>query len=190
MTLPRLISFSGFEFSGKDTAADQFVEKSGYAKTYMSKPLERALLTLDPYVNVGGTVGRYSWLHSKVGYDKSKENPEVRRLLQTLGTEIGREMFGQNVWVDIAENEIHSLWSEGLSVCLTGVRFHNELAMVGQNGGVKVWISRPGKKAVNSHSSTNTIGPDDCDIQVVNDKTPRDLYDKLFPLLWGWKPSG
>ena len=26
------------------------------------------------------------------------ENPEVRRLLQVMGTEVGRDMFGKNIW--------------------------------------------------------------------------------------------
>ncbi len=40
MSLPRLISFSGYAFAGKDTAADMLVENNGYVKTYMSKPPE------------------------------------------------------------------------------------------------------------------------------------------------------
>lgn len=185
MTLPRLIAFGGFAFSGKDTAADQLVERSGYVKTYMSKPLEQALLTLDPYINVGGTVGRYSWLHAKVGYDKSKENPEVRRLLQMLGTEVGRKTFGENCLVDMVSKEIVGYWWDGYSVCLTGVRYPNEMEMVRRSRGVSVWVSRPGYNAVNTHSSDNTLGPGDFDIQVINDGTPQDLYDKLFPMLWG-----
>lgn len=186
MVLPRLIGFSGYAFAGKDTLADQFVERNHFTKTYMSKPLEKALLALDPYINVGGTVGRYSWLHKKVGYDKSKENPEVRRLLQILGTEIGREMFGQDAWLNLVFKEIEEEWSFGVNVCLTGVRYHNEMARVRDSGGVMVWVDRPGYRPVNSHSSDNTLTREDCDIQIINNSTERKMYDQLFPLLWGW----
>lgn len=189
MTLPNLISFSGYAFAGKDTLADLLVENDGYAKTYMSKPLEKALLTLNPLIPLmNGLVVAYSALHADVGYDESKKNPEVRRLLQLLGTEIGREMFDQNVWVNIAENEIHELWSTGTPVTITGVRYPNEMAMVRQNGGVTIWIERPGYKPVNSHTSDNTLGPDDCDLHLVNNSTPEAMYDCLFPILLNWRP--
>ena len=40
------------------------------------------------------------------GYTEAKaEFPEVRRLLQVFGTEVGRDLFGENVWVDIMKRE-------------------------------------------------------------------------------------
>ncbi len=45
MTLPSLISFSGYATVGKDAAADLLVSRASFVKTYMSKPLEQALDT-------------------------------------------------------------------------------------------------------------------------------------------------
>lgn len=184
MTLPRLISFSGYATAGKDAAADQFVKNDGYVKTYMSKPLEQALLTLDPLIDLAkpGAIPmpvRYSAFHAAVGYDKTKEHYEVRRLLQTLGTEIGREMFDPGVWVMLAEKEIDWYAELGQSVCITGVRFPNELRMIHERRGFAVWVSRPGVNPVNSHSSDNTISPEDCDLVVINDGTLDDLYKEV-----------
>lgn len=183
MTLPRLISFSGYATAGKDAAADQFVKNDGYVKTYMSKPLEKALLTLDPWIDFGGMDHmHYSQLHAHVGYDESKKNPEVRRLLQKLGTEVGREMFDPDVWIDLVFEEISYLMLDN-PVVLTGVRYPNELHAVHSRGGFAVWVDRPGVGPVNTHSSDNTIGPEDCDVRVVNDGSLEDLYGKVKALL-------
>lgn len=180
-----LISFSGYATAGKDAAADSLVQLLGFVKTYMSKPLEQALLTLDPWVpSEHSSIDhsdwmRYSELHALVGYDESKKNPEVRRLLQSLGTEIGRNMFGEDTWLDLAFKEIAELREDGLSVCLTGVRYFNELTRVREADGISVWVDRPGVEAVNTHSSEHTLSAADCDFVVVNGGDLGELAQKM-----------
>jgi hypothetical protein len=175
----RLFGLGGYAESGKDAFADLIVAHPGFAKTYMSKPLEQALLRLNPWINLtlpeyverlGHPVVRYQALHEAVGYDLSKKEPEVRGLLQRLGTEVGREMFGENVWVDAMLKEAESL---GGNVVVTGMRFRNEMDAV-QSSGPTIWVDR-GLPPVNSHASDNTLGPDDFDIIVDNTGTLEDL---------------
>lgn len=175
MPLPNLISFSGYATAGKDSAADTLVEHHAYHKTYMSKPLEKALLTLDPIIQVSPTK-RYTEIHAEMGYDESKKLIEVRRLLQFLGTEIGRNMFGEDAWLDLVFEEIFALDGR---VALTGVRYKNEMDRVRAEGGVTVWVHRPGIVAVNNHSSDNTLKPEHCDVQIANNGTLEDLYLNL-----------
>jgi hypothetical protein len=181
--MKRLIGLGGYALSGKDTFADHLVAL-GWRKTYMSYALEQALLTLDPVITSwphrwGGHWGevcdrlplagylRYSEIHELVGYDASKLNTEVRRMLQVLGTEIGRNMLGENVWVDAAFKKVDELRAHS-SVAITGIRYPNELAAIKTRGGVSVWISRPGFTPINSHTSDNALGPDDFDIVIEN----------------------
>lgn len=181
----KLVSFSGYATAGKDAAADALVKNQGFVKTFMSKPLMNALLTLDPWIKFAGDTERYSDLHERVGYDESKNNPEVRRLLQTLGTEIGRNMFYEDAWLDLVFKEIAKLHDDGKDVCLTGVRYPNELDRVRSAGGITIWIDRPGIEAVNTHSSEHTLAPWDCDIVVINSGTLDELSEKLnklFPI--------
>lgn len=181
----KLVSFSGYATAGKDAAADSLVKNQGFIKTFMSKPLATALLTLDPWIKFAGDTERYSDLHKRVGYDESKKNPEVRRLLQTLGTEIGRNMFYEDAWLDLVFKEIAELHQEDKDVCLTGVRYPNEIDRVRSAGGITIWIDRPGIEAVNTHSSEHTLAPWDCDIVVINSGTLDELSEKLnkiFPL--------
>lgn len=179
----RLVTVSGYATSGKDSVADILVEEFGWYKTYMSKPLEQALLTLNPWVPwTGGDPqtntywARYSELHARVGYDESKKNPEVRRLLQTLGTEVGRKMFGEDTWLDIVDVEAQNKLASGINVVVTGVRYPNELAKFFRwSRSMSVWVDRPGVGPVNDHSSDNTLTPDEFDVVCNNDGTLEDL---------------
>lgn len=196
MSIPFLIGLGGYAECGKDAVADLLVEHgNSWFKTYMSKPLEQALLKLDPVVFIqdnlwsdwfdwedspyyGGHLEkycRYSDLHELVGYEKSKKVNEVRRLLQVLGTEIGRKMFGEDVWVNKAFGEVDGALQADERVVITGIRYRNELAALSGRGGLAVWVARPGYGPVNAHSSDNTLGPEDFDLTVDNDGSLEDL---------------
>ncbi len=181
-----LIGLGGYATSGKDAVADFLVKNHGFYKTYMSKPLEQALLTLDPWVLLPPTVDftkdgfeRYSLVHRVLGYDKSKEIPNVRQYLQRLGTEIGRSMFGENSWVDIMTKDVLESGSD--RVVVTGIRYQNEMNAIKHLGGSTVWVER-GLTPVNSHSSDNALGKDDFDLTITNDSTLGNLEARTTDL--------
>lgn len=184
MTLPNLVSISGYSFSGKDAAADALVERAGFAKTHMSTFVEQALVKLDPWIvdHKEGSVERFSELYENLGDAAIKNYQEVRRLLYTLETEVGREN-GENIWVKQVFEEIHFLLEAGEKVVLVGPKTKDELELVRIYGGVCVWISRPMK--------TNTgvsITSDDCDLIVKNDGNLSDLYVNLVVALEEYNP--
>lgn len=181
--LPKLVAFGGYATAGKDAAANSLVIHNNFYKTYMSKPLEKALLTLDPIVNRSGL--RYQELHSLVGYDESKKVPEVRRLLQKLGTEFGREMVHEDFWLNKVFDEVLEQNVQQRNVALTGIRYTNELARVENYGGLSIWIDRPRVAPVNSHTSDNTLWPDDFDVRVDNDGSLEDLHKRVLEVLTG-----
>ena len=173
-----LIGLGGYAYAGKDSIAN-VLEEMGWFRTYMSAPLEQALLTLNPYIiNEKFQIVRYAELHAAVGYDESKKNPEVRRLLQTLATEVVRNMFGDDVWIDLAFASL----PPDADVVITGIRYPNELEAIRHSGGKAYWVDRPGFGPVNDHSSDNTLGPDDFDGIIPNHGTLEDLgiYVRTF----------
>lgn len=181
----RLVGLGGYAESGKDAFADILVKEFGWKKDYMSRPLEQALLTLNPLVPhlncfipaCNLKTESYSMLHKRVGYTRSKEIPEVRRLLQVLGTDIGRNMFGQYVWVDLMEKRLKiALDNFEYKMAVTGIRFHNELDMIHRQDGVVIWMDRGGSP-VNVHSSDNTLKSEDFDVVVNNRGSLEDLQD-------------
>jgi hypothetical protein len=182
--MTRLIGLGGRFASGKDEVADELVRNHGFVKVGMSEVLHQALLALDPIVDsFCDEPVRYSEEIADIGYVKAKENPEVRRLLQALGTEVGRNMLGENIWVDATEARIVELWSDGKRVVLTGVRYPNELRMVSKLDGDLVWIERPGYSNTGTHASENSVWEGDFHRTIRNDGTLEDLYEKAADLL-------
>lgn len=175
-----LLGLGGYIRSGKDSVAT-ILEKGGWQRTAMASPVEKALLKLNPWVPVPGRLKfryiRYSELHAEVGYDESKTNLEVRRLLQVLGTSIGREMFGYNSWVDMAEKFICSALVTS-NVAITGIRFSNEIEMLRRHGGIIAWVDR-GVPSEDGHVSENSVLQNEFDYTIANHGSLDDLSETV-----------
>lgn len=206
-----LIGLGGYAESGKDEVAKYLAERYGFVRCGMSNGLEQALLALDPIVPFGEITDgvwakkdaaklrsterefeRYSELHTRAGYDLSKKNPEVRQLLQRLGTDVGRRFMDEEVWVRwLLDNVIDPALDDEKDVAVTAMRYPNELAMVKSRGSyndvepLTWWVHRPGYGPVNAHSSDNTLGPDDFDLILMNDGSLNELHFKIDKLLTG-----
>jgi hypothetical protein len=144
-----IIGLSGYARTGKDTVAEVLAEM-GWQRRAFADTLRKMVYALDPYVTgnlrVADLVDSVGWEEAKVGY------PEVRRLLQRMGTEAGRQVLGEDVWV---RTTLSSL-SVGNYV-ITDCRFRNEADAIRAAGG-QIWrIRRPGFGAVNAHSSERSL---------------------------------
>lgn len=178
----RIIGIGGRLRSGKDTVADYLVERYGFTKLGMSDPLLKAALVLDPIVtsetdelNYDVYPIRLSEVVETQGYVAAKEIPEVRRFLQVLGTDFGRYMIGENVWVNMAANAIAE--TEG-DVVITGLRFPNETQMIGDLNGETWWIDRSltTDEALARHASENGVNSRMFDLTIENTGTLEGLY--------------
>lgn len=194
--LPALIGIGGLLQHGKDTVADYLVEKHGWVKMGMSDPLNEALLTLNPWVKIDTHISHpilrmvqfspgfyaYQEVYAVLGYVRAKEIPDVRAYLQRLGTEVGRNLLGENTWVNAAERQIEQHTADGSNVILTGVRFPNEVEMIRRQGGELWWVERPSlvnADASATHSSENSVTREDFDRVIFNDGTLIDLYETV-----------
>lgn len=133
---------------------------------------------------------KYRVIEDAVGYTEAKDAAgEVREALQVLGTEVGRQIIGENVWVDIAERGIAEYRAQGRSVALTGVRFENEQSMIRRIGGTLAWIERPGLDTATAHAAhaSEQATGEDFDLTISNAGTLHDLYantETLVASLW------
>lgn len=102
---------------------------------------------------------RLSHVVAAVGETAAKEVPDVRQFLQRLGTDVGRNMIDQNVWVRAAGRKIEEMRAAGKNVLITGIRYPNELAMVRELGGTTFWVERPGMpaEASDGHESEHAL---------------------------------
>lgn len=134
-----LIGITGQKRTGKDTLGEEFV-KLGYKRVGLADPIKEFAEALNPYLFNHGHKLNYT-VESR-GWEAAKDEvPEVRTLLQKLGTEAGRTILGDNVWVDAAMKRVAE--TDG-PVVITDVRFDNEAQAILDAGGIVIRVTRPG----------------------------------------------
>jgi hypothetical protein len=164
----RLIGLSGYARSGKDTVAG-FLAEQGFRRAAFADILRDVLLAVDPFV---GENGRLSDAIDLYGWDFAKSKmPEVRRLLQRLGTEGGRRHLGEDVWTDAT----FARMDPTLPWAITDVRFPSEAEAVKRHGGVVWRVERADVQPVNGHSSETALDDWPFDVTIRNDGTLDDL---------------
>lgn len=161
-----LIGLSGYARSGKDTVGAILTERFGYARRSFADAVRAGALAIDPVVCSGRDgLMRLSSLVGDLGWETAKNLPEVRRLLQRIGTDFGRSLLGENVWVDAAFQGV----SPGQRIVFTDCRFPNEASAVRASGGLMVRVERPGVVSVNSHVSERALDDWTFDEVIEND---------------------
>ena len=167
-----IIGLSGYARSGKDTVAGILIGLHGYDTRSFAEPMRESLYKLNPIVHVTEGVFKLQGLVDAYGWDVAKvQYPEIRRLLQVFGTEVGREMFGEDFWVNQAFKDIERTDL----IAFTDCRFPNEAQKVKEMGG-EVWrIERTGIDAVNSHPSEHSLDDWEFDRYISNGGTLDDL---------------
>lgn len=91
-----------------------------------------------------------------------------RQLLQTLGTDWGRDMVSRDVWLKIGARRIQS----GYLVVVPDVRFDDEAEMIREDFGGVIWeVTRPGASTCASHVSEAGISRRLIDRTLVNGGT-------------------
>lgn len=186
-----LIGFTGYKGVGKDTAANHLVETFGFTKLAFADKMKMAIARLfniklefvDELKNMG-----YVEIHYPLNSD-SVTSMMWREFIQRFGTEMGRETFWNDFWVNLWEDEYdHLVLEEKFDVVVPDVRFKNEADMVRQLNGVIVEITRPGYKS-DGHASEEGLPRDMIDAQIANNGSLKaleiDVYDLYKALTHG-----
>lgn len=153
----QIIGLSGFARAGKDETAKVLVENYGFTQVAFADKLREFLYALNPLVTFEGpyedvspvgvqdVIDRYGWQ----GYKETEYGTEVRRLLQRLGTEAGRQTLWDTIWIDAA----FAGQPQDAKIVVSDARFYNEFEAVQKRGG-EVWrVDRPGVGPANEHAS-------------------------------------
>jgi dephospho-CoA kinase len=176
-----IIGISGYAQSGKDTIANYLVSNYGFVKVSFADPIRKALYALNPKINVGDMLGiRLSTAVDGLGWETLKANSaEARELLQRFGTEVGREIFGQDFWVNQAMDEAR----RHEKVVFSDVRYPNEIEAILEASGASWRVIKEGIEAVNDHSSENALDSHDFNQKIYNTGSKEDLYAKIDYLI-------
>jgi hypothetical protein len=175
--MPEIIALVGYARSGKDEVA-KGLKRFGFERISFADPIRDAIYTLNPMVTENGL--RIQNLVDTLGWDNVKvQYPEIRRLLQILGTEVAREQWADSFWIDLAFSKME----DNGKYVITDCRFPNEAAAVAAHGGTLWRVSRPGVGPVNNHASDNYIEQIPVS-QIINNNSDLQGLEVLVGLLY------
>ena len=210
-----LVGVVGFMGSGKGTVGDFLVEKHGFKKDSFAKALKDAASAIfgwDREMLEGDTPeSRFQREQRDRFWSEKLDIPDFtpRKALQLLGTEGGRHLFGEDLWIAGVEKR----WIDAGKprTVITDCRFPNEVGIIRNLGGV-VWRVSRGEEpewyqdmlfynkglcdeedirkirqmvsvgSIPHESETAWIGQDVDDI-IYNDNTLEELEDKVSELI-------
>jgi hypothetical protein len=165
-----LIGITGRARCGKDTAADYLSANIGFKKYSFAQPIKDAVKSIfgltEDHVN---------------GHLKEVVLPDIghspRFLMQTLGTEWGRKIVNDQVWLLAAHRKIANLGD--YPIVIPDVRFENEASFIRNNGGLLIHINRPDCQPVPAHERENGVSLMPGDVQIINNDSVEQLYKQV-----------
>jgi hypothetical protein len=181
MKPPRLIALcSPTMGSGKSQVAGR-LQQHGFQLVRFAEPLKsmaKALLT-EVFSNAVAN-------EALEGFWKEEPIPNfcdvtTRRIMQTLGTEWGRNTIHPDLWVNIACFKIYNQRGLGHPVVVDDLRFKNELDAILERGGKVYRIVRPGQEPYAAHASEGELDGVDMPT-IMNDGSLADLLAKADAL--------
>ena len=175
----KLIGLAGKAGAGKDTVADYLWEKEGAIKIAFADALRAAACSI-------------FGLDHRNFLDRDLKEAEVeywgmtpRRMLQLLGTEATKPVFGDDIWLK-RWCLSYSLVRDTDHVVVPDVRFDVEAEALRRLGGIIVHIVRPGSGlpgATGEHSSEAGVTPRaDGDMYLSNSGSVEELRHKVDQL--------
>lgn len=155
-----LIGLSGKAGAGKDYVATNCLKD--YFKISLADHFKNDI------------VGKKIFTYEEVYYTKPVH---VRHELQQIGTEQGRNVYGEDVWINCIEAWMYSIYRKNgiTKFCIPDVRFENEARWINLLGGINVSISsnrgRIGMdETAKAHASEAGFSEDIIDYVLCNDE--------------------
>jgi len=158
-----IIGLCGAAGAGKNTVAERLCLEHKFVPLAFADPLYAAVsaitgLTVEQLQDRSRKENTLGWISCS-----------PRKLLQTLGTDWGRNMIHPEIWVMATMQRADVA---GCDICITDVRFPNEAAAIKARGGVVWRVVRPGFGVLGgdtaSHESERGIPSEYVDDEIVN----------------------
>jgi hypothetical protein len=173
---PKLIAFFGPKGCGKSTAAKYLTDRRSFVGHKFAATLKNMLYELG--------IGRE---HIE---GQLKETPcdllcgkTPRHAMQTLGTQWGRELIGDNFWVGIWSKDVQTLFKRHHDVVTDDLRFPNEADAVRKLGGTIVRLYGRNDAHGDKHESEGHYDKLQFDYVIHNRGTIMDLHSAIEELL-------
>jgi hypothetical protein len=170
---PKVIGLIGYAQSGKDTVADYLVKTHGYTRIAFADAIRDFVYALNPLIKLNkdsSTIFLVDLVNS-LGWEKAKQEPNVREWLQNVGV-FAREILDPQVWVVSAFRKV----DRDAKTVITDVRFENEAIAVKALFGQLWKVKRNGVGPVNNHISETELEDYKPDQILKNDGSIEDLH--------------
>lgn len=170
-----LVGFVGPMGAGKTAAARYLEGNYNCARTRFAGPLKRMARAL------GLTEAQVDGHQKEVPSDLlCGKTP--RYAMQTIGTEWGRDLIGEDLWVNAWKQEAEKLLCSGRGVVVDDVRFYNEIAVIEELGGFVVRVVPSNVDASATHASEALWRELPAKYEVVNCYTER-FFEKIAEIV-------
>jgi dephospho-CoA kinase len=164
-----LIGLTGKAGAGKDTVGNYLKANHNFQLASFAAPLKEGVKVMFGLDN--------TYLEHPL---KEEIIPDIekspRQLMQLLGTEYGRNLVHQNLWLILAKKKINEYFDLGYNVCITDCRFDNEAEMITQDSGYIIEVRREESGTKFVHPSEAGISPSLVDITIENNRSLEELY--------------
>lgn len=174
-----LIGLAGRARSGKDTAAQHLVNNHGFQSYAFADPLRDGLMHI---LNLSPC--------DFEGEQKEKVLPWLgrspRELMQSLGTEWGRDKVHPELWLLLAAQNLDLLartHDTASGFVVSDLRFENEAQFIRNRGGIVIHLIRPSAPMVNAHVSEHGIRCLEQDMMLANYGSLDTLRENLNSIL-------
>lgn len=164
-----LVGIAGPARSGKNEVAKYLQKYHAFHEDSFAAPIRKCLMDI-----LGLPFEKY---------EEVKQAPQAvfggktcREFMQKMGTEFGREMIYDNIWVDSCIVRMSAFERAAIS----DVRFDNEANAIRERGGYIIHVDRPSIRIEQSaHVSEKGIDPSLIDFSILNDQSLDNLYAQI-----------
>lgn len=170
-----LIGLTGYARSGKSTVAGILRERDNFVEHSSADPIRRMARDI-----LGVSLAELDEIKTVPQDILGGKTP--RFLMQTLGTEWGREMIAPDLWINVCMQHVARSRLAGNPVVISDVRFPNEAHAIRKAGGVIWRVLRPGVE-VAAHASETSVDLIGADVVIPNLTDMRDLSAEVMAAL-------
>ena len=172
-----LLGIHGKARTGKDTIANYLVQNQGFIRNGLADPVKRAAQQI------------FMLTDEQTWNDEFKEvvipywGMSPREMFQKVGTEGGRMVFGNDVWIKRWTYH-YTTYKDVTNYVVSDIRFQNEADYIRSLGGIVIHVTREGARSLlvgdtHKHASEVTLPVHSNDFVIVNDGSKAALYAKL-----------
>jgi hypothetical protein len=180
--------YSNVPRSGKTTVANRLIARHLFMQQSLARPLK--LMLNEMLLSAGFTMGT---VDEMLYGDKKLEpipifgNKTPRQLMQLLGTDWGRNMIDQDIWLNIFREHLSWL-PNGAKVVVDDVRFQNEATMLKALPDVHcvLWrvVRPPSEDSITyQHASEGGLDDFNFDAVIMNTGTMYELTEQVDKLV-------